>query len=185
MRVGVHPLSKERAYWFLSIRQDRPGVRYHDHLAEVRRRIGDRHAPIPALLAGTRPESMLCHDIYDLEPLRTYVRGRVVLLGDAAHTMTPFLAQGASQALEDAVALARAQTPADYDAVRRPRTQKVMRLAWTHPRVSLSTNPVTYGLMTRLTRLSSPALVQRKTAWLWGWTPPADAGWTAGRTRPE
>jgi 2-polyprenyl-6-methoxyphenol hydroxylase-like FAD-dependent oxidoreductase len=183
-RVGTHPLPNRRAYWFLTIRQDQPGVRYDDDLAEVRRRIGGWHDPIPALLAATPPEAVLCHDIFDLDPLPRYVRGWVALLGDAAHAMTPFAAQGAGQALEDATVLAAqlaGGTPvpdalAGYDRTRLPRSQRVAHLARTDPRISLSTNPLTYWLMTGLTRLTSSRLADRKTAWLWDWTPPALAG---------
>ena len=179
-RVGTHPLPDRRVYWFLTIRQDRRGARYDDDLAEVRRRIGGWHHPIPELLAATRPEAVLRHDIFDLDPLPRYARGRVALLGDAAHAMTPFAAQGAGQALEDATVLAArlaagAPVPealAGYDRDRRPRSQRVARLARTDPRVSLSTNPLVYRLMTSLTRLSSSRLADRKTAWLWDWTPP-------------
>jgi 2-polyprenyl-6-methoxyphenol hydroxylase-like FAD-dependent oxidoreductase len=183
-RVGTHPLPGRRVYWFLTIRQEQPGVRYGDNLAEVRRRIGGWHDPIPALLAATPPEAVLCHDIFDLDPLPGYVRGRVGLLGDAAHAMTPFAAQGAGQALEDATVLAAqlaggAPVPdalAGYDRARRPRSQRVAHLARTDPRISLSTNPLTWWLMTGLTRLTSSRLAERKTAWLWDWTPPALAG---------
>ena len=179
-RVGAHPLSNRRVYWFLTIRQDQPGVRYDDDLAEVRRRIGGWHQPIPALLAATPPEAVLCHDIFDLDPLPGYAHGRVALLGDAAHAMTPFAAQGAGQALEDAIVLAAQlagcgpvpDALAGYDRARRPRTQRVARLARTDPRISLSTSPLTYWVMTNLTRMTSSRLAERKTAWLWNWTPP-------------
>jgi 2-polyprenyl-6-methoxyphenol hydroxylase-like FAD-dependent oxidoreductase len=46
--------------------------------------------------------------MYDREPLATWTRGRIALLGDAAHPMLQYLAQGACQAIEDAGALARA-----------------------------------------------------------------------------
>jgi len=46
-------------------------------------------------------------------PLETWVNGRIVLMGDAAHTITPFLGQGAAMALEDAMILARAVEAAD------------------------------------------------------------------------
>jgi len=49
----------------------------------------------------------LLNPIYYSEPLRHWSSGRVTLLGDAAHTMTPDLGQGACQAMEDAVELAK------------------------------------------------------------------------------
>jgi 2-polyprenyl-6-methoxyphenol hydroxylase-like FAD-dependent oxidoreductase len=179
-RVGVHPLPGERAYWFLAVREQRPGVRYTDDLAEVRQRVGRWHDPIPALLDGTRPETVLRHDIYDLDPLPRYARGRVALLGDAAHAMTPFLAQGAGQALEDAVVLAAELAGAGpvpaaldrYDRARRPRSQLVARMARSDPRYSLSTGRIAYPLLTRITRLASASIVRRKTTRLWDWTPP-------------
>jgi len=44
----------------------------------------------------------------DREPLQQYSKGRVTMLGDAAHPMTPFLGQGACIAIEDAMVLGRA-----------------------------------------------------------------------------
>jgi 2-polyprenyl-6-methoxyphenol hydroxylase-like FAD-dependent oxidoreductase len=48
----------------------------------------------------------LRNDIYDRPPLQHWSKGRVTLLGDAAHPMTPNMGQGANQAIEDAVVLA-------------------------------------------------------------------------------
>ncbi|PTH90247.1 salicylate hydroxylase [Streptomyces sp. A244] len=68
--------------------------------------------------------------LYDREPLSGWTRGRVTLLGDAAHPMLPHHGQGASQALEDAVALAQALRHGPrgllrYEAVRRAHTTTV------------------------------------------------------------
>ncbi|MEV1167641.1 FAD-dependent monooxygenase [Nonomuraea sp. NPDC049784] len=177
-RFGAHPLTGERVFWFLTVRQEQPGARFADDLEEVRARTRGWHDPIPALLAATPHEAVLRHDIYDLDPLPSYVQGRVVLLGDAAHAMTPFLAQGACQALEDAAVLAAEaagpvpESLARYDRLRRPRTQQVQRMARTDPRLSLSTTPATYRLMTAMTRLASSGVARRKSARLWDWTPP-------------
>ncbi|MFD4429750.1 FAD-dependent monooxygenase, partial [Nocardia sp. NPDC058497] len=85
--------------------------------------------PIPALLAAADENTVLHNDIYELPPLPSFTAGRIALVGDAAHAMTPNLGQGGCQALEDAVVLARlAGEPngvAQYDRERRPRTQMI------------------------------------------------------------
>lgn len=48
---------------------------------------------------------ILLHNIYDLKPLKSFVYGRTILLGDAAHATTPNMGQGAGQAMEDAIVL--------------------------------------------------------------------------------
>ncbi|HEV3288285.1 MAG TPA: FAD-dependent monooxygenase, partial [Streptosporangiaceae bacterium] len=52
------------------------------------------------------PGTLIRNDIYDRRPARTWGRGRVALVGDAIHPMTPDLAQGACQAIFDATTLA-------------------------------------------------------------------------------
>ncbi|MFF2088024.1 FAD-dependent monooxygenase [Nocardia sp. NPDC058176] len=125
-RFGMVPLTDGRIYCFAvyNAPEHAPGT-----LAEVRARFADWHAPIPTLLAAADANTLLHNDIYDLPALPTYTAGRIALLGDAAHAMTPNLGQGACQALEDAVVLARLANAPDgltrYDHERRPRTQMI------------------------------------------------------------
>ena len=75
--------------------------------------------------------------LYDREPLPVWTRGRLTLLGDAAHPMLPHLGQGANQSIEDGMALAtilartpRASVPAAllaYERLRRERVAAVQR----------------------------------------------------------
>lgn len=75
--------------------------------------------------------------MFDRLPLRSWSRNRITLLGDAAHPMLQYLAQGAAQALEDAVALAEAVAAHDdvaaafaaYEAARVQRTARIQTTA--------------------------------------------------------
>lgn len=81
-----------------------------------------------------RAGDVFCWGLFDRDPLPFWSQGRLTLMGDAAHPMLPFLAQGAAQAIEDAYALAawlsaRSDDPAqaltNYEAERRERTSRV------------------------------------------------------------
>jgi len=103
---GVLPLADGQVYCYASAPAP-PGVRHDDEASELKRRFGRWHDPIPDLIGAVSPDRVLHDDVYWIaDPLPAYHRGRVALLGDAAHAMTPHLGQGACQAIEDAVVLA-------------------------------------------------------------------------------
>jgi 2-polyprenyl-6-methoxyphenol hydroxylase-like FAD-dependent oxidoreductase len=115
------------------------------------------------VLAGTDPADLLQHRVFDLAPpLHSYVSGNAVLLGDAAHAMTPMLGQGACQAVVDGVALARAVGAADdvatglraYDAQRRKVTQRLVSASARAARVSLAERHL--GVRDALLRAAAP-----------------------------
>jgi 6-hydroxynicotinate 3-monooxygenase len=82
-----------------------------------------------------------CHKwaILERDPLPTWSQGRVVLIGDACHPMTPYMAQGAATSIEDAAVLARClkDVPVDgieaafkrFEAHRKPRTSKIQEIS--------------------------------------------------------
>ncbi len=74
-------------------------------VAELKRFFADFHPDARAAIEAC--DSTLRSALYEREPLESWGRGRVVLLGDACHAMTPFMAQGAAMGLEDAAILAR------------------------------------------------------------------------------
>ncbi|RYF38909.1 MAG: FAD-dependent oxidoreductase, partial [Comamonadaceae bacterium] len=118
--------------------------------------------------------------LHEREPVRSadaLARGRVALLGDAAHPMRPYLAQGAAMALEDAAALAQVLTMVDgrvidvplalrrYALNRWQRCARVQRVAQRNARVFHATGPLQWGRDAALRMLGSRLLDQ---PWLYG-----------------
>jgi salicylate hydroxylase len=66
---------------------------------------GDSHADALELMRAISAGTLFKTGLRDREPLQQYSKGRVTMLGDAAHPMTPFLGQGACIAIEDAMVL--------------------------------------------------------------------------------
>ncbi|HEX8627967.1 MAG TPA: FAD-dependent monooxygenase [Catenuloplanes sp.] len=175
---GMVPLGDGRVYWFGAVKAP-AGVRAADERAAVRELFGAWHDPVPALIDATT--TVLHHDLRHLaSPLPTYVRGNVVLLGDAAHAMTPNLGQGGAQAIEDAVVLGNAcsvsrplsEALADYDARRRPRSQSVAAASYRIGRFGQQlTNPVLVAARNAAIRLTPPRVALRSMARYADWRP--------------
>ncbi|MGW0434171.1 FAD-dependent monooxygenase [Micromonospora sp. NPDC003197] len=145
-RFGITPREDGRTNWFATVRTAEGGRSPAGEVAALRAHFGDWHEGVRRVLAGLHDEAeVLRHDIYDLHPpLPTFVRGNAVVVGDAAHAMTPDLGRGACEALVDAVTLAghldRApdvrSALAAYDQERRRPVQRLARLARTMNRMT-------------------------------------------------
>ncbi|WP_422736000.1 FAD-dependent oxidoreductase [Micromonospora sp. WMMD729] len=110
-----------------------PMDRWRDRLVALH---GGDHPPIPAILdASTGP--VIRWPVHDLDPPQRWHRGRVCLVGDAAHAMPPHDGQSSSMALEDALVLGRCLATADdvgaafdsFQQLREPRVATVAGLA--------------------------------------------------------
>jgi 2-polyprenyl-6-methoxyphenol hydroxylase-like FAD-dependent oxidoreductase len=137
-RFGLIDIGRGRTYWFATKNApegepDEP----EGKKAEILRRFSGWHDPIAAIAESADEGAILRNDVYYLEPLRRWSEGRVVLVGDAAHATTPGVGQGAAQAIEDAVVLADRLAPSgdlatglrEYEAIRRPRAEAVLKLS--------------------------------------------------------
>ncbi len=139
------------------------------------------------LLAGYRAAPALCAliggaetyrywPLYARPPLKRWSHGAVTLLGDAAHPMVPFLAQGAAQAIEDADALGRAfatspeapvaQIFADYERQRRARAAAVTRASARQGHMDHLRGPLATARDLAVRALGGGALLERN-AWLY------------------
>ena len=155
-RFGCMPMADGNVYWYASWAGAVPA----DPQGWLLGAFADWHPAVPALVAAAGPDGVRVDELVRLaRPLPSLVAGRVALLGDAGHAMTPDLGQGGCQAFEDAAELGRVLTGVDaeglaaalrrYDAVRHPRTAAML---------DASTG------MNRLLRLTGPAARLRNLA---------------------
>jgi 2-polyprenyl-6-methoxyphenol hydroxylase-like FAD-dependent oxidoreductase len=194
---GVLPLASGQVYCYASAPAP-AGVRHDDEAAGLKQRFGRWHDPIPGLIGAISPDRVLHDDVYWIaEALPAYYRGRVALLGDAAHAMTPHLGQGACQAIEDAVVLAsvagpgtpagttpgngaepRISTPPDlaaFTSARLSRTRMVADGSYRATRLSGMTSLAGVAVRNTGIRLAgrlAPGLMLRQMDPIASWTPP-------------
>ncbi|GGH43955.1 FAD-dependent monooxygenase [Microbacterium album] len=162
--LGISP-HRDGTNWYTAFRSD-AGPRRIDttqalNLARARH-AGSRAAGIRAVLDAAEPPTTLAQRVWTTPPLRTFAAGRTVLIGDAAHAMTPNLGRGACESILDAVSLARllSRLPVDdaltaYDRERRRRTRRMQRASEIMMRVALAERGAvprdrTIALLTRL-----------------------------------
>lgn len=134
-RFGLVPLVDGRLYWFASFDAPEGRTMSHDERHEFAlRTFRGWHAPIEDVIRATDPRAILHDDVRELVDLPTWTHGRIALLGDAAHAMTPNLGQGGCSAIEDAYVLAhclvhdRVDVALDrYERTRRPRVASIAR----------------------------------------------------------
>jgi 2-polyprenyl-6-methoxyphenol hydroxylase-like FAD-dependent oxidoreductase len=183
---GVMPLAAGQTYCYAAA-PAAEGGRSDDELAELNRLFGTWHQPIPALLAAAEAGGVLRLDVCELAaPLPAFHSGRVALLGDAAHPMTPNLGQGACQALEDAAVLTRFAARADADAIpaalasytaaRLPRATAITRWSARAARMTTWTSPAATALRDTLTWMLGklpPQAAVRSLDRIYDWRPPS------------
>ncbi|MFJ6749177.1 FAD-dependent monooxygenase [Streptomyces sp. NPDC091266] len=194
---GSFPLHDGRVYAYATATVPPGGRAPDDERAELLRRFGHWHHPVPALLAAVDPAAVLRNDVATAAaPPPAFHHGRVALLGDAVHPMAPHLGQGGCQAIEDAVVLAYEAAPdadlgaalAAYTRRRLPRTMDVVRRSERIARLSAVRSRPACALRAAamaLTARCAPDLALRNLDGIADWRPPAatyasDASGTRG-----
>jgi len=128
-RVGLVPL-REGTYCYLVRSAPRGTTATPTSRSELCAEFGGLHPLVPHLLAELGDGPLLHNDLEDHEAI-DFGSGRIILLGDAAHAVTPNLGQGAGMAIEDAWVLAWSMAETDplaaYSRRRRERVERVWR----------------------------------------------------------
>lgn len=182
---GALRVSDDKVYWYGQFRHPE-GSSFDDELAAARRHFSGWPPEVRAVVDATGAGELMRHDVYHLPGgLPSYVWGRVVIVGDAAHATQTTIGQGAASALEDGVCVgALVGTPvaaggdlapalAAYDRARRPRCMQMARQALMIARFGYELEDgwrqwVRNGLL----RLIPAAPLARAGSKIVGWSPP-------------
>lgn len=169
-RFGYSMVAPGEVYWYAT-RDACPdqSLSPADTMAHLRTLLAPFPAPVSHLLDATVAEEIIRTDMYDLAPFTGWSRGRVVLVGDAAHATTPNLGQGAAQAIEDALVLAdqivRVPRLRDalksYESLRAPKTRFIVERSRQLGRVAHVANPIGRAVRNLALRFT-PASVARR-----------------------
>jgi 2-polyprenyl-6-methoxyphenol hydroxylase-like FAD-dependent oxidoreductase len=144
IEAGLARANADDVYWYLSLLDADVETGATDPRAVTERAVRSLDSRFSSIALAARPQDLRLDRLFQRDPLDRWGDGPVTLLGDAAHPVLPYTAQGAALALEDAVALglalARGGDPAPalrrYERVRSGRTRRVVRAG---PRIGAMT----------------------------------------------
>lgn len=158
LRLGIVPLNPNQLYIYATVCSTAGGK---DDLTTIRKNLIQQFSEFgnysTQLLEATDLHKIIRTDIYDFAPIKKWYKGRIALIGDAAHATTPNLGQGGCQAIEDgyviAQSLARHQQPdkafETFQSIRYAKAKYVVNTSW---------------WLGQLTNLSSPLLINIRNA---------------------
>lgn len=169
-RFGIVRVDRKRVYWFATHNQPAgekaPAEEKKTKLQNI---FKGWHPPIDHLLQATAADVILQNDIFDFEPLASWSKGRVTLLGDAAHPTTPNMGQGACMAMESAYSLARAIRDendhvaafARYERERHERTAWITKTSWSIGQGGQIENALLVGLRNFVAKITPAKALQK------------------------
>jgi len=144
---------------------------------QLLRRFAGRAWARPARAILEAPDAWLKWSLFEMPPRPQWGQGAMTLLGDAAHPMLPFLAQGAAMAIEDAAMLAHCLSAPDvavepalrrYEGLRRARTAEVQRAARQAGKIYHLGGPLAF-LRNRSLQMMGREKLRERYDWLYDW----------------
>ena len=188
--IAVVVIAREADTQTIGARQGR-GWDLPADAARLQRRLATFHPSLMEVLAPASGQPWPWREwtLHTLPPLPRWAYGRAVLMGDAAHPMLPYLAQGGALALEDAIVLALCihQAAADpraalarFEALRTARARRVQAASLRQGRIYHLPPPLSWGRDAALSLVPS-AWLMAGYDWLYAWRPPESEALAAAK----
>ena len=167
-RFGLSVISESEVYWFAVAKaplgETEPVAKRKEKITQM---FADFAQPIPDIIASTPADQIIRNDISDLKPLPYWHKGRISLIGDAAHATTPNMGQGGGQAVEDAWFLAQMLSQhsdperafATFRTKRQAKVRHVVSNSWRIGK--LAHFPYAQGLRNALLRQTPPKRIEK------------------------
>jgi 2-polyprenyl-6-methoxyphenol hydroxylase-like FAD-dependent oxidoreductase len=165
VRFGFSEVADGLVDWFAVVPAQAVGTDRAGLKARLQALFGSFAYPIPEILALAEESRMIRNEIADFDPIPQWSRGKVCLIGDAAHASTPYMGQGGCQAVEDAYAVAQClrrestieQAFAAMQLLRQPRARHIVNTSRLLGRVGYLQNAA--GALRDVVMRSTPAFV--------------------------
>lgn len=163
LRSAYVQINDHQVYWYVTICSAPGGHEESDktktYLKELTKDVASR---IHEVIDHTNDTLIIRNDLNDFLPMETWSKGKVVLIGDAAHATTPNLGQGANQAMESAYYLAECLAGSlgiqaafrQYQNTRKPKAHLVTKRSWQFGKISNFSSPFMMALVKTLVRYS-------------------------------
>jgi 2-polyprenyl-6-methoxyphenol hydroxylase-like FAD-dependent oxidoreductase len=177
LRFAYSQMTDTHVYFYCTLRTEAGGKDVPGETKARLRKLFAGFGPIAQQIIEAADETAIIRtDLFDFKPVKSWVKGRVALLGDAAHATTPNLGQGGAQAVEDAYVIAQALAEAGsidealrrYQAVRMEKATHVVNASWSYGQITNWSNPIATWLRDLLMRNLPRSLGERQIARLYG-----------------
>lgn len=154
-RFGFCRINEDFVYWYAVINRHGNEFNFRANLRnELKKQFLDFDPVVSGMIEDTAEVRIIRKDMMDVKPIPRWYAGHVCLLGDAAHAVSPALAQGACQAMEDAWVLAalldESKNPGlafpRYQDIRKPATDYVSKWSRRMGEIAHYENPLLTGI---------------------------------------
>lgn len=166
-RFGFVQIASNKVYWYALKSLNQKSKEYS--IEELSHYFAEYDRIINDIIYKTPPESIHTATIDHLQPIKSWFKGNVCLIGDAAHATTPNMGQGACQAIEDAHILAECldQYKTEkafhiFQKLRSPKVKRVVNTSWRIGKMAHWKNPIATGLRNNLIKITPKKISRRQ-----------------------